>query len=323
MSREKREELEQKFLKFGEWITNSKLGVLFGNFPGTVLLVLLIFFQSVYWLTAWWSPIPFVVFTLTGFALVTYLGGSPLTIYSLNIQQAATTEIGAKLAAIGLPFLLIQVAALFACLYMFGDVVDSQQRSITTSWDHFFFSVVTLTTLGYGNFVPNDGWAEFIAVIEALLGFMVFAIYAGILATIVIQRTTGHPLSSEGMEAQGGAFLSSEQIQELKTDQAIGTSYFLRFVYITIFGSQYLLLTRLNAGGRLHVNTIKAEYYVKFITNLASDTTPASFDAWLGYLTSNLLLTNPDNEGYIEITNNGRRFAQEVVDTGSAENFIN
>jgi inward rectifier potassium channel len=45
----------------------------------------------------------------------------------------------------------------------------------------FFFSVHTLTTVGYGNVYPEGAWANLISSVEAATGLMVFAIATGLL----------------------------------------------------------------------------------------------------------------------------------------------
>ena len=89
---------------------------------------------------------------------------------------------------ITIPFMLLNWSAFFACLYMFGKIIDSTGSQIEGVWGHFYFSVVTLTTLGYGNLVPGDFIAEIIATVETLVGFMGFAVLAGIVASIAIKR---------------------------------------------------------------------------------------------------------------------------------------
>ena len=84
-------------------------------------------------------------------------------------------------------FLMIHYIAIFACLYMiFGVVVDNTGQPITGLWNHFYFSTVTFTTLGFGNLVPANFGGELIAAIEALVGFAAFAFLIGIAAAVVI-----------------------------------------------------------------------------------------------------------------------------------------
>jgi inward rectifier potassium channel len=45
----------------------------------------------------------------------------------------------------------------------------------------FFFSTQTFTTVGYGRVNPTGGWANMIAAIEALSGFLSFAIVTGLI----------------------------------------------------------------------------------------------------------------------------------------------
>ncbi len=49
-------------------------------------------------------------------------------------------------------------------------------------WDSFYFSVVTFSTLGYGDFSPSEGFSRFIAMIEALGGLFFTSLF---LATLV------------------------------------------------------------------------------------------------------------------------------------------
>ena len=315
--------LEAHFNRFGEWVASKPIGQIMGRFPGLFLFVILVIFQSIYWATAWYSPIPFLAFTFLGFVLMTYLGKGPLAIYSLNLRQAATTDIGAKMIIIGLPFFLAQVAAVFACLYMLGVVKTSDGVAIDGAWNHFYFSVVTLTTLGYGNLVPSDLWAEMIAVIESFVGFMVFAIYAGALASIALRRSLGPDDFESRILDQGGAVLTNEQIQELKIDQEIGTRYFLRYIYATIYGSQYRLLQALESGHPINLEIIKADYYSIFVSQLPNTKQPPTFNEWMRYLIENMLIiVTPDGQSY-EITRNGVRFLEEIKSTGASEIFNN
>lgn len=71
---------------------------------------------------------------------------------------------------------------------MFGSVIDANNEPINGMWKHFYFSTITLTTLGYGNIVPNDLWAEIVATIQSIIGFMGFAVFAGVIASIAVKR---------------------------------------------------------------------------------------------------------------------------------------
>lgn len=60
-----------------------------------------------------------------------------------------------------------------------------QGTEAQSEWEHFlsafFFSAHTLTTVGYGTFAPRGPAANLVAAIEALIGFMGFAVAIGLL----------------------------------------------------------------------------------------------------------------------------------------------
>lgn len=320
MNRNSRQ-LEKYFYRFGEWLKNKPVGLFISRFPSWAVFIALVLIQAFYWATAWWSPIPFIVFVFLGFALMTYLGRSPLTIYSLSIRQAATTEIGAKMLTISLPFMLAQVAAFFACLYMLGDVKTSNGVPIDGSWEHFYFSVVTLTTLGYGNIVPSDRWTEFVAVLESLLGFMAFAVYAGVLASIALRRSVGPDDFESRIADQGGFILTNEEVTELNINQEIGTRYFLRYIYVTIYPSQYQLLKFLVPERTIGIDSIKDNYYSKLVSENPNATRLPTYDEWFRYLIDNKLIVESVNGSLYTITENGVRFIHEVTTLGAEHKF--
>jgi uncharacterized protein YjbI with pentapeptide repeats len=61
------------------------------------------------------------------------------------------------------------VAAVFAGLY---NVVEVDFGANRTAFSPFYYSIVTLTTLGYGDVVPVSTAAQIVASIEALLGYI-------------------------------------------------------------------------------------------------------------------------------------------------------
>lgn len=71
----------------------------------------------------------------------------------------------------------------FACIYhMFG--IASNGEVLEGDWYHsFYFSIVTWTTLGYGDFSPVEG-LRLIAAFESLIGYIYMAILVGLLLNI-------------------------------------------------------------------------------------------------------------------------------------------
>jgi L-cystine uptake protein TcyP (sodium:dicarboxylate symporter family) len=67
-------------------------------------------------------------------------------------------------------------------------VEGNDKQAITGLWEHIYFSVVTFTTLGYGNFVPANTAAEVIAAFEAIIGFAIFALLIGVASAVALQK---------------------------------------------------------------------------------------------------------------------------------------
>ena len=77
------------------------------------------------------------------------------------------------------------VALLFSCLYMAVDVDYGEYR---TAFSPFYYSFVTLTTLGYGDVLPASAAAQVLAVSEVLLGYVGLGGLLSILANKMARR---------------------------------------------------------------------------------------------------------------------------------------
>ena len=73
--------------------------------------------------------------------------------------------------------LFFVVNILFAILYYIG---GSHIRTAKSFWDLFFFSVQTMTTIGYGAMYPVGLYANILAYFESILALLTFAIVTGI-----------------------------------------------------------------------------------------------------------------------------------------------
>lgn len=80
-----------------------------------------------------------------------------------------------------LGFLAVNI--IFAGLYLVVGVqtLKGLESDMGPFANAFFFSVHTLTTVGYGNVYPEGPWANAISSVEAATGLMVFAIATGLL----------------------------------------------------------------------------------------------------------------------------------------------
>ena len=178
---------KSRIIRFSYWFNETKFAKFaFANQirARISLSTFLLFTHSLFWATAWWSHWPYVVLMLLGL----WFSQGVFKPWSLIISQASQPVYDSALLKISVPFFILNYIALFACLYMFGSVVNGEDIEIQGSWKHFYFSAVTLTTLGYGNLVPNDIFAEVIATIQSIIGFMGFAILSGVVASIALKR---------------------------------------------------------------------------------------------------------------------------------------
>ncbi len=90
-------------------------------------------------------------------------------------------------------FILVNVA--FALLYMAAPHCVTNASSFL---DHFFFSVETLATIGYGEMSPNNDWAHSVMTIESLTGVAGTAMITG-LTFVRFARPTAQILFSDRM----------------------------------------------------------------------------------------------------------------------------
>ena len=77
----------------------------------------------------------------------------------------------------------ISINVIFAGLYLLNGIqyLRGLESDMGPFANAFFFSVHTLTTVGYGNVYPEGTWANAISSIEAATGLMAFAIATGLL----------------------------------------------------------------------------------------------------------------------------------------------
>jgi uncharacterized membrane protein len=74
-------------------------------------------------------------------------------------------------------------------LLVFGSIFFSVVEDWTLV-DSFYFSVVTLTTVGYGDFSPTTPGAKLMTTVYIFFGLSIIAVFASHLAKTHAQRTT-------------------------------------------------------------------------------------------------------------------------------------
>ncbi len=80
----------------------------------------------------------------------------------------------------GIPVLFFILNGLFALLYLLGGPCIENARP-GSFLDHFFFSVQTMATIGYGKMVPLTTYANLLMTVETLVGVVGMALMTGIM----------------------------------------------------------------------------------------------------------------------------------------------
>jgi hypothetical protein len=80
----------------------------------------------------------------------------------------------------------LAVAVAFTVLFaVVGVRIDNHDPGIIT---HFYYSVVTLTTLGYGDIVPNSTLGQILVIVEVCIGYMMLGGLISIFANKLARR---------------------------------------------------------------------------------------------------------------------------------------
>jgi inward rectifier potassium channel len=80
---------------------------------------------------------------------------------------------------LGLAAVYLGLNILFAGLYLLGDAAIANARPGAFS-DAFFFSVETISTIGYGQMSPATLYGNIVVTVEAMFGLILLAVSAGV-----------------------------------------------------------------------------------------------------------------------------------------------
>lgn len=70
----------------------------------------------------------------------------------------------------------------FSLALIFALIIYSVEPDITSYWEALYFTIITMTTIGYGDIVPHTPAGKVIVSFVAILGITIFTIPSGILA---------------------------------------------------------------------------------------------------------------------------------------------
>lgn len=100
-------------------------------------------------------------------------------------------------------FLIILLAIIilaFASVLVLQFESASPEASIKTGWDAFWYSVVTITTVGYGDYYPVTTWGRVTAMFIMLAGVGIIGALASLMASLLIGKSSATSLEEESTE---------------------------------------------------------------------------------------------------------------------------
>ena len=105
---------------------------------------------------------------------------SDLTLIAILLSLCKIRFNGASRALFGgtALFTLTSMIGFYAQLYAASGLAcpSCQKDYVMSGADYLYFSVITMTTVGYGDFVPADTYSRIIAATQALMGYFVLGI---------------------------------------------------------------------------------------------------------------------------------------------------
>jgi inward rectifier potassium channel len=138
-------------------------------------------------------------------------------------------------------YLLVNTA--FALVYFSMPAAEIRGTAAPTEsgrfLNDFFFSAHTLTTVGYGSLVPDGLTGNIVAIIEALVGLMVFAIITGVLIARVSRPTAQIGYSPRALVSpyRGGRGLMFRTINE-RTNNLLDLEVMVLLMTVEVINSR-------------------------------------------------------------------------------------
>ncbi len=72
---------------------------------------------------------------------------------------------------------MLMVALCAAAYRVTGVISNLDGTTVYSTWTSIYFSLVTFTTLGYGDYSPPAGLGRFVASVEAVSGLLFMSLY--------------------------------------------------------------------------------------------------------------------------------------------------
>jgi len=85
-------------------------------------------------------------------------------------------------------FFAAALIIIFGLIYSIPDIIDDKNPA-KTEFTPFYFSIVTFTTLGYGDVTPKNVWGELAASTEVIIGYLNLGLLLSVLSEKIARRS--------------------------------------------------------------------------------------------------------------------------------------
>jgi voltage-gated potassium channel len=147
--------------------------------------------------------LPHGVFLVPALAFIIFLIGH-LLFFILRAPRVNAEVLCAGLSAyllIGMAWMFVYLLVAEASPESFGYTTGPDASHVMTSFNAYYFSFITMTTVGYGDIVPLSDVARMLATVEAVTGTLFMAVMIARLVSLY----SAHPPGEEaGKEKAGG-----------------------------------------------------------------------------------------------------------------------
>ncbi len=107
------------------------------------------------------------------------------------------------------------IASAFVIILFAGVLMSGIDPSIPTPWDGIWWAVVTVSTVGYGDVVPDGVGGKIFASFLILIGLALFAVLTANFSAIFVRRGVGEKISKEYKEIKAVMM----EMQSIKIDE--------------------------------------------------------------------------------------------------------
>jgi Ion channel len=201
--------------KFARWRLSHKLGEEMSErqaerlekytlecYSIVTIVILLVCYTALFYAIQFFHRYVVVIFALVG-VLVALFRIAEILSFLVQLHSVEDYQTTARTRAVARTFwhyleFMVAFGVLYLVAYLFGDSFSSQPRDpFLESWvTPLYFSLVTISTLGYGDFSPQCLFGRLTVMFEIVLGLILFL--------IVLQRALAAPSNPPSQGCQDG-----------------------------------------------------------------------------------------------------------------------